>query len=137
MFQKLIQRGAPQCFIVVLSNWCNKLVSCVRWNGSFSSVFKIDCGVRQGGILSPVLFNIYADELICSLSQSGYGCYIGKTFFGCIMYADDLLLLSPSLDGLQCMLDVCCTYAECHDLVFNAKNCYVLLSVDVTMLCLS
>ena len=59
------------------------------------------------------------DELIHSLSLSGYGCFVGKTFFGCIMYADDRLLLSPSLHGLQAMLDICSVYADCHNLVFN------------------
>jgi len=44
---------------------------------------------------------------------------VGKTFFGCIMYADDLLLLSHSLHGLQAMLDICSVYADCHNLVFN------------------
>ena len=59
------------------------------------------------------------DELICSLStsNSGHGYYSG-----CIMYADDLLPLSRSLCGLKSMLDLCCTYAQCRDLVFNAKN---------------
>jgi len=36
------------------------------------------------------LFNVYVDELIESLSISGFGCYIGDSFLGCIMYADDL-----------------------------------------------
>ena len=78
--------------------------------------------MRQGGILSPFLFNIYVDELLHMLSISGFGCHIGSAFFGCIMYADDLILLSPSLCGLQCMVDICSDYANDYDLVFNAKK---------------
>ena len=55
LFNKLIQRGAPPCFISVLFNWYNKLISCVRWNGVLSCEFSVKCGVRQGGILSPFL----------------------------------------------------------------------------------
>ena len=33
-------------------------------------------------------------------------CYVNKEYFGCIMYADDLILLSPSILDLQDMLDV-------------------------------
>ena len=75
-------------------------LSSVWWNGVFSADFFVNCGVRQGGILSPLLFNVYVDELIDSLSDSGFGYYIGSQCFGFIMYADDLIMLSPSLKGL-------------------------------------
>ena len=39
-----------------------------------------------------------------------------KVFFRCIMYADDLLILSSSLSGLQHMLDLCSEYAKFHSL---------------------
>jgi len=50
--------------------------------------FSLTCGVRQGGVLSPVVFSIYIDSIIESLRMSGYGCLIGGEFFGCIMYAE-------------------------------------------------
>jgi len=42
-----------------------------------------------------------------------YGCVIGAQFLGCIMYADDLLLLSPSVCDLQKMIDTCVDEALC------------------------
>jgi len=39
--------------------------------------------------------------------MSGYGCVIGGEFFGCIMYADDLVLVSHSVGVLQKMIDIC------------------------------
>jgi len=81
----------------LIMNWYSKLYSCVRWNGVFSDFFKVSCGVRQGGIMSPILFNLYVDDLIELLGDSGYGCYVSKTFIGCIMYADDLILVSPTI----------------------------------------
>ena len=53
--------------------------------------YQLQYGVRQGGVLSPVLFAVYVNSLIESLWQSRYGCYIGSLFDGCVMYADDLL----------------------------------------------
>jgi len=44
-------------------------------------------------------------------------------FIGCIMYTDDLILLSPCVAGLQTMLDVCTVYGNELDIVFNAKKC--------------
>jgi len=65
---------------------------------------------------------ISVDELLHKSSKSGYGCHGGNTFFGCIMYADDLILLSPSLCGLQYMIVICSDYATDHSLVFNATK---------------
>jgi len=81
LFQKLILRGVPRCFIGVLVNWYSKLWFSVRWNGTLSPLFKVNCGIRQGGILSSILFNLYVDELIQSLSVSDYSCFVGKKVF--------------------------------------------------------
>ena len=48
----------------------------VRWNGICSAGFGVSNGVRQGGVLSPVLFSLYMDGLLYKLKESGVGCYI-------------------------------------------------------------
>ncbi len=35
-------------------------------------------GVRQGGVVSLLMFTVYIDELICRLQKSGIGCFIGQ-----------------------------------------------------------
>jgi len=111
-------------------------MSCVQWNGIFRDPYRVTCGVRQGGLLSPVLFNIYVDKLLHLLSTSHYGCHVRSRFFGCIMSADDLILLSPSLCGLQCtcMLDICSDYAMDHSLVLMPIKQFVLLLVNLSSL---
>ena len=99
---------------------------CVRWNGVLSAKFSIFSGVRQGSVLSPFLFNIYVDDLISELESSGFGCCIGKNFYGCVMYADDVLLMSASVAGLQSMLDVCFAFGVMHSMIFNPKKIIVL-----------
>jgi hypothetical protein len=122
LFRKLQDRNVPPCLINTLACWYSKLHAVVRWNASFSEKFQVCCGVRQGGILSPLLFNVYVDDLIQELSTDGFGCHISQTFFGCIMHADDILLLSPSIHGLQCMLDRCNVYGRKCDILFNPKK---------------
>jgi len=122
LFRKLRERKLPYCVIGVIQNWYSKLYSVVRWNSVFSSSFRVTCGVRQGEILSPVLFNLYVDDLIVLLRNSGHGCYVNTTFVGCIMYADDLLLLSASFQGMQAMLDICTCFGRSHDILFNVNK---------------
>jgi len=59
--------------------------------------------VRQGGILSPLLFSVYIDDLLNELRVSGYGIHIGSLFTSVIAYADDICILSCSCYGLQKM----------------------------------
>ena len=75
-------------------------------NGDVNTVH---CGVRQGGILSPLLFAIYIDDLLQELRRpiSGYGVHIGSLFVGAVAYADDICILSCSCYGLQKLLDIC------------------------------
>jgi len=62
------------------------------------------------------------NDLLYLLSTSGHGCHVGTVFYGCIMYADDLIVLSLSLCSLQFMVDTCSDYAIKHSLVFNSKK---------------
>ena len=79
---------------------------CVEWCGVKSKSFNVACGIRQGAVLSPILFSIYIDDLFSVLADSGFGCYINDLFYGIVGYADDLVLMSPDLSGLQSMLNI-------------------------------
>ena len=79
-------------------------------------------GVRQGGVISCLLFNIYINELICKLKNSENGCYLNGVFAGCIFYADDVLLLSGSMIKLQKLLDLSIEYANEFSMKFNSKK---------------
>ena len=94
---------------------------CVKWGNATSDVFTVTNGLRQGGILSPILFNMYFDCLSLNLSASNFGCkFVDKTV-NHLMYAD-LTLLAPSAKGLQTLLNTCETYANTHEMVFNYKK---------------
>ena len=98
----------------------------VRWNNSLSDVLRVRSGVRQGGVVSPYLFNVYADVFINNIVTRGRGCHIRQTCMACVMYADDLLLLSASLAGLQELLDVCILSSDLC-LTFNEAKSYCLV----------
>jgi len=60
-------------------------------------------GVRQGSCLSPGIFCVFMNAFIVNLRQSDSGCHILNMYYGCLLYADDIVLLSPSIKGLQLM----------------------------------
>lgn len=82
----------------------------------------IQNGVKQGAILSVVLYCVYTNDLFVTLRKLKIGCFIGDTFVGAVGYADDLFLLAPSLDGLQEMLKVCENYAAKHNPRFSTDT---------------
>ena len=100
---------------------------CVRWCNSSSAPFSCKNGVKQGGVLSPILFAIYMDELLDRLAKSGVGCFIGDEFVGGVCYADDLTLLAPTFSASKLLLNVCESFAEEYDVIFNAAKSQALV----------
>ena len=69
LFTKLLRRGAPGYIVRLLMFWYAHQTMCVRRGGSVSFKFTVSNGVRQGGILSPFLFNVYMDDLSVNLKK--------------------------------------------------------------------
>jgi len=63
--------------------------------------------IRQGGVLSPCLSAIFIDSIVDRVRDSGLGCYLRMTCFSILMYADDIVLLAPSVHALQLLLRIC------------------------------
>ena len=95
----------------------------VRWGGVYSSSFTDTNGVRQGGILSPYLFNVYVNDLSVKLNSCHVRCYYSGGCINHIMYADDLVIMSPSVAGLYKLLHMICeSFGLSHDVLFNNKT---------------
>ena len=122
LFKLLIERDIPSLVVrFILDSYTRQKVQ-ASWNGCKSRPITTGNGVRQGGVLSPVLFSIYFDELLQRLRQCPAGCRIGGSYIGALAYADDVTLLCPSLHGMQKMIDVCETFADEFDVIFNSKK---------------
>lgn len=132
LFKKLLEeKKIPLQIVKVLSSLYKKGTAIVHYNGQQSEEFKLSQGVRQGSILSPYLYNTYFDLLLKSIeSTSTVGTSLFGVFTGIVMYADDIILLSPTISGLRILLDECVTYSEQHGIAMNADKTVLLVSGD-------
>ena len=122
LFIKLLQRNIPLTFLNVIIMWYSNLECRVRWGDTLSGWFVIQAGVRQGGVLSPIFYCIYVDDLVAILCAIGVGCYLISKFLSILLYADDMALLAPSLKGLQTLLIATENYCRDWDILLNAKK---------------
>ena len=126
LFKELLNYDIPVAIVDIICNWYSKFFVAVRWNGAMSSQFHVGSGVRQGSTLSPTLFNLLMHVFISNLRRTDMGCHIKNHFYGCFLYADDIILLSPSVHGLQVMLNVCCSTSSSLLLEFNCSKSFCL-----------
>ena len=78
----------------------------VKWTDFLSHGFQATNGVRQGVVSSPILFCININDLIKQLRLSTICFQIQGIYLGIWVYADDIILLSPSRNGLQEMPNI-------------------------------
>ena len=127
LFLKLMEKGAPKNLVGLLNYWFSSQKFCVSWGNTLSRCFGSSNGLRQGGILSPHLFNLYTDELNIQLNSLDIGCSVNGHLINNLCYADDMVLISPSAKGLQRLINVCCQYANAHDIIYNETKTQCML----------
>ena len=123
LFSKLLDRGFPVALVCLLISWYKGQRMSVCWDSYVPRDFPTSNGVRQGCVLLPILFTLYIDDdLFVELSRVGVGCRWEGRFAGALCYADNLVLLAPSLAALRIMLRCCESFVASHSLVFNASK---------------
>ena len=122
LFNRLLTIGlCPLVVRVLLYMHVSQSVR-VRWRYNMSDMFSVSNGVKQGGVLSPVLFSVYTDIMLHDLRQCGAGCYVGNVFCGALAYADDVVILAPNKAALTQMLRVAQKCALKLKLRFNGSK---------------
>ena len=122
LFNNLIDKGICPIVVRFLLRLYTSQTIRVRWGGSHTEAFTATNGVKQGGVLSPLLFSIYLDPLLHRLEDLGKGCWVGATYIGALAFADDVILLSPTVHALKCQLRVCEDYAREYSVSFNTSK---------------
>lgn len=119
LFIKLMERAVPNRLLSIMEYWFNRCLTCVRWDNVHSEYVRFTCGVKQGGVLSPHLFAIFIDDVVRVINRFNCGCHVGMLNINIVLYADDILLIAPSISGLQKLLTLCETMLTELDMVLN------------------
>jgi len=106
LVNKLCNTGLPSSVVKIIQYMLKNSFVNVCFVDQIGEEWNVRRGVRQGGILSPILFNFYINECLVRVSEMSEGCKLCFQPANIVGYADDLLLLAPSARGLQKMLDV-------------------------------
>ena len=122
LFRKILKAGLSIIFVRLLLFIYMMQFANVRWNGQVSEMFSLSNGVRQGGIISAILYCFYVNELFQKLRSESFGCWINGKYAGIFGYSDDNLLIAPSIHALQEMLSICERFAEAHNLQFSTNK---------------
>ena len=112
----------------LLLTWYESTTNRTKFQKNISqNSFGISHSVRQGGILSCALFTVgIIDDLLAELELAGIGCKIKYRFFGALAFADDIILLCPTIVGLNQMLQICHKWAIQNNVEFNpTKSCVI------------
>ena len=97
LYDKLVKICVPLFIIKLLCFWYTLQN---RWGTPISTQFTVANGVKQSGIISPILFNMYMDDLSIGLNNSGIRRYLGDAFLNLLCHTGNICLISLSSSGM-------------------------------------
>ena len=124
LFTELIDKHVSLFVIKLLVFWYSLQQMNIKWSNTVSSSFHVNNGVKQCGIISAVLFNVYIDDLSISRNNSGIGGHIGEKTINRLCSADDVCLIALASSAMQQLLNICHTYSTGHSFLYNGNKSF-------------
>ena len=126
---KLLQINVGGCFYNLIKSLYSNSSCSIKIGNSQSRSFQYARGVRQGCILSPLLFNLFINNIPYSFENTLSDPFVlpNGTKLNSLLYADDLVILSRSKTGLQTCLNRLSSYCNSWMLSINPKKTKVMI----------
>ncbi|NXH69166.1 PO21 protein, partial [Hydrobates tethys] len=102
----LKHKGVDEHIIALIKNLYHNINNPIDLKNEQSDPIGIRIGVKQGDPMSPILFNLSVDPLLCKLEEDGFGFQHCSKNITTLAFADDLVLLSESWDGMQKNIEI-------------------------------
>ena len=91
-----------------------------------SKPFRAECGLRQGCILSPLLFSLHVNSLVSKLKEAEVGVRCGGQFVSALLYADDAVIFAENEELMRRGLDVLAEWCMEWSVKVNVEKCRVM-----------
>ena len=129
MWQRVVEEGIKGKMWRVLKSIYKTVESCVKLKGDMSEWFSIETGVRQGCVLSPLLYALFINGLVREINALDLGVEIDERGhkLSTLLYADDIVLITDNRKNLQKMLDTVTNYAKKWRFELNPKKSEVVV----------
>lgn len=127
LLYKMALAGVGGHFLRILKDMYKCVDYCVKLEGGLTSVFPSSIGVKQGCVMSPILFNLFIRDLPDIFDVSCDSATLHDKSISCLMFADDLVIISLSALGLQNSLDKLSAYCETWQLRVNLKKTKIMI----------
>ena len=128
LLYKLILNGLSFQFISLIDSMYSELKAAVKLSNGITPFFNSAVGLRQGCNLSPLLFNIFVNDIF-DIFYDLKCCPVklNNKPITSLMYADDLLILSETEDGLKESLQRLGKYAKQWKMKISAKKTKIMV----------
>ena len=127
LFLKLQKSGIRGTFYRNIKAMYNSILYRVKVKGGTLDPITSRLGLKQGGVLSPLLFNIFIDDMKGIFNESCDPVKLLERPLSHLLYADDLVLMSTSETGLNKCLKNLAVYCETWQLEVNLKKSQVVI----------
>ena len=123
LLYKLCNMGVGKTFYRVIKQQYINTKSSLKYKEYISDYFHISRGVKQGDSLSPTLFNIFINDITKNFEdKQSTPLQLIDSKIGSLLFADDLLILSETKEGLQNSLNNLSTYCDNWQLSLNINK---------------
>ena len=120
--EKFFNSDVPIDVTLIVLHYLRNQTANIKWKNVYSEYRIIEKGVRQGGVLSPFLFNFYINTIISEVVKSNIGCKFGDIRCNILAYADDIVLLADKVSHMEILYRNFCFLIREHRLKINREK---------------
>ena len=127
LLYKLLKKGIGGPFGKIIQKMYDKSFVSIKLPSGLTESFKADIGVKQGCVLSPTLFNIFINDIPETFDSTCDPVLLHDLNISCLLFADDIVLLSETKEGLQNCLERLQDYCDKWLLRVNTKKTKIMI----------